>query len=268
MIAPTVMALVVFILCPAAAAEDPGLKPPTEHAWDAYLRNVDAITEERCSGQRAFLWVDESAERKQAVRRGEIVVADQGPHHIPGGMIHHWIGTMFVRNAGLEQAMAVVLDFSRYSEIYKPFVAKSEVLGKSGDDERIRLLLVQKAFSITAAFQTDDEIRVIKPGADKACITSKSFRVEEIADYGRPNQHAYAEDKRPGYVWHTAGVTRLEQRDGGVYVEMEVLALSRGIPWALRWLVKPLTEKLPRRVMMDNLKATRDAVRKAPGHAD
>jgi len=55
-------------------------------------------------------------------------------------------------------------------------------------------------------------------------------------------------------------VSRLEQRDGGVYVEIETIAMSRGIPVMLRWMIKPLVESLPRKIMLATLTDTRDAV--------
>jgi hypothetical protein len=56
-------------------------------------------------------------------------------------------------------------------------------------------------------------------------------------------------------------VQRLEARDGGVYVEWEMIVLSRGIPTAFRWLIKPLTDELPRKMMLDLLDETRTAVK-------
>jgi hypothetical protein len=44
-------------------------------------------------------------------------------------------------------------------------------------------------------------------------------------------------------------VQRLEQRDGGVYIELETISLSRGIPIEVRWLIKPLTDDLPRKML-------------------
>jgi hypothetical protein len=50
-------------------------------------------------------------------------------------------------------------------------------------------------------------------------------------------------------------VQRLEQRDGGVYVEFETVSLSRGIPVEVRWLIKPLTDDLPRKLKRNILNA-------------
>ena len=54
--------------------------------------------------------------------------------------------------------------------------------------------------------------------------------------------------------------TRLEQRDDGVYVEMEMAGMSRSIPVLFRWLVQPLAERLPRSILAATLEDTRDAV--------
>jgi hypothetical protein len=56
-------------------------------------------------------------------------------------------------------------------------------------------------------------------------------------------------------------VQRLEQRDGGVHVEVGTISLSRGIPVDVRWRIKPPTDDLPRRTMTDLLDETWAAVR-------
>jgi hypothetical protein len=98
------------------------------------------------------------------------------------------------------------------------------------------------------------------------CITANSVRLEEIANYGQASEHSFPEARRPGYVWRALIVQRLEQRDGGVYVELETISLSRGIPVEVRWLIKPLTDELPRKMMSDILNETRTAVQQSvPG---
>jgi hypothetical protein len=44
---------------------------------------------------------------------------------------------------------------------------------------------------------------------------------------------------------------------------METVTLSRGIPWVFRWLIEPVTERLPRKIMTQTLNDTRAAVKKA-----
>lgn len=95
---------------------------------------------------------------------------------------------------------------------------------------------------------------------NKALITRNVVRVQEIADYGNPSEHPFVEARRPGYVWREVVVQRLGQRDSGVYVELETVSLSRGIPLEVRWLIKPLTDDLPRKLIFEMLNETRAVV--------
>jgi hypothetical protein len=55
-------------------------------------------------------------------------------------------------------------------------------------------------------------------------------------------------------------VARYEERDGGVYLELEAMALTRDIPASLAWMVKPLVNHLSINSLMTSLRQTRDAV--------
>ena len=131
---------------------------------------------------------------------------------------------------------------------------------RTDDHEKIALVMVQKAFSVTAAVEIESEVRTVGPNSNRVYIVSNSVRVQEIANYGQPTEHALPEGHGPGYVWRQLSVSRLEERDGGVYVEMETIAMSRGIPLTLRWMIKPLVEALPRNTLLATLTDTRDAV--------
>ena len=47
-------------------------------------------------------------------------------------------------------------------------------------------------------------------------------------------------DKGAGLIWRVFSATRLKERDGGVFLEVEAIVLSRDIPATLRWLIEPL----------------------------
>lgn len=256
------LAILVLLLSasPLHAADSKQPAQPTLDAWDAYVQLVDSTMASRAAGSIPFLYVDESPDLVQSVRTGGLVVTNIDPREVPHGLIHHWVGATFIPNVTLDQVAAVIDNYERYGNFYQPFVAKSAVLERAGDSEKVNLLMVQKAYSVTAAVDTDYQVQIARLGADRIYIVSNTVRVQEIADYGKPGEHPFPEDRRPGYVWRTMGVTRLEQRDGGVYVEMETIALSRGIPSEFRWLIKPLTDKLPRNIMFQTLAATRAAV--------
>lgn len=235
-------------------------KQDTVQAWDDYIRDLKSSMSRRASGDRPFLWVNESPELTQRVQRGEVVVIDHDPSKVPHGMIHHWIGAMFIPNATADQVMNVLGSYERYTDFYKPLIHKSVVLERNGDDSQVKVLAVQKTFSVTAAVETDNQVHVERVSRGKMYILSDAVRVQEICEYGQPGEHPFPEEKRPGYVWRSFVLQRIEERDGGVYVELETVALSRGIPIEVRWLIKPLTDDLPRKLMLDTLNDTRTEV--------
>jgi hypothetical protein len=251
-----------LLFCPAVM-KAAGLKSETLQAWDTYVRNAQVRMQERSRGQVPFLRVDETPELLKRVRMGEIFVepeSGESPHVVPSGLIHDWVGAVFVPNATLDEVMGMLNEYERYRDFYRPMVAESSLLEPGPNRQLVRLLMTQRAYSVTAAVETDDEVQVVRLQGDRAYTLSTSVHVHEIADYGKANEHALPPDHGPGYIWRTFTVIRLEQREGGTYAEMEMMALSRGIPWTFRWLVQPLAERLPRSLLAAMLRDTRDAV--------
>ena len=109
---------------------------------------------ERNAGSRPFLWVDESSETRRRVQNGELLITNHDPRKVPQGMIHHWVGAMFVPNVTLDQVMSVLNGYDRYSEMYKPLIRKTSVIGQAGDTVKLNVLAAQKALSVTAAVET------------------------------------------------------------------------------------------------------------------
>jgi hypothetical protein len=249
--------LCLLSVAPLKAAE---LKQNTLLAWDNYIASVNTSVAERNAGSRPFLWLDESPETRRRVQSGELVITNHDPRKVPQGLIHHWVGVMFVPNVSIDQVMQVLNGYNRYCEMYKPLIRKTSVLEQAGDTVKLDVIAVQKAFSVTAAVETDEEVQIERLASDRVSIMANSVDLREIADYGQPSEHVFPEARRPGYVWRALIVERLEQRDGGVYVELETICLSRGIPVEVRWLIKPLTDDLPRKIMTDLLSETREAV--------
>lgn len=86
-------------------------------------------------------------------------------------------------------------------------------------------------------------------------------RVQEILHHGRPDEQELPPDHGSGYVWRLYSVARFEQKDGGTYVEVEAIALSRDIPIALRWVASPVVRRVSRNSMLISLQQMKEAVR-------
>lgn len=232
----------------------------TLRAWDEYIRIVNMRVAKSAAAGNQFLWIDESQDMARRVQRNEVLVTNNDPQDTPQGMIHDWVGSMFVPNVTLDQVLRVVEGFDRCTEFYKPLFSKCTVLSRDGDQVELNVVATQKVFSVTAAVETEEQVHLVRVSPKRAYIASNAIQVKEIADYGRPTEHPFPENRRPGFVWREVTVQRLEERDGGVYVELETIVLSRGIPAGFGWLIKPLADELPRRLMLDVLNDTRIAV--------
>jgi hypothetical protein len=64
-------------------------------------------------------------------------------------------------------------------------------------------------------------------------------------------------------MWRLYTYWRIEEKDGGVYVQNESVSLSRTVPALLAFIVNPLVKSIPRNVLMHLLTDTRNAVVKA-----
>jgi hypothetical protein len=254
----------LLLICTPAVSSAAELASETLQAWQDYIGSANLRMEERLHGRLPFLWVDESADRSHRVRAGEVLVSPAGDHspiRVPKGLIHDWIGATLIPNAGLEDIFAVVRDYDRYREFYKPLVIDSKSLGVDGTDHRFSLLMLNKSLFAKTALASEWSDRYTRVDDRRWYSIAYSTRVEEIAEYGSPGERKLPRNEGSGYIWRLYSFSRFEQRDDGVYVELEVIALSRDIPGALRWLIDPIVRRVSRGSLFTSLIETRAAVR-------
>ncbi len=63
-----------------------------------------------------------------------------------------------------------------------------------------------------------------------------------------------------GFLWAMNSYWRVEQRDGGVYIECEVVTLARSIPFGMGALLRSTIESFASESLENTLKAKRRAV--------
>ncbi len=255
------LALLSLLTLRMNAAE---LKPETVQAWDSYVQSVETGMQARLAPGQTFLWADEDQKRQDKLRHGLSQVAPvdgKGYKPVPNGLIHDWVGAIFIPNTSIAELMTVARDYDHYKEIYKPLVVDSKAMDRSGDEDRFSMRWVHKALFVTAAVDAEYCSRLIRVSDHKFYSTISSTRIQEIQDYGNSGEHKIPAGQGSGFIWKLYSVTRYEERDGGVYVEIEAVVLTRDIPASLRVLVKPIVTKLSRNSLLVSLDQTRDAVR-------
>jgi hypothetical protein len=258
----------IFQLIPLAACV-PGLlsaielQPNTVKDWDDYIRNADSLIQSRLDGQRPFLWSDETPGRSSRLRRGEIVVAPvtgRGSQSVSNGLVHDWIGAAFIPNATIGSLLSVIHDYDRYKDFYKPVVAESQTLACTETDQRFSMVWRRRVLLINAAMETQYQSHDFVVDGRRGYSIVSTTQVREIEDAGQAGERLLPPGQGSGFIWRLHSIARYEERDGGVYLELEAIALTRDIPSSLKWLVNPVVNHLSINSLTASLAQTRDAV--------
>ena len=239
------------------------LNVETVKAWDDYIGEVNLSARDRVNTGTRFLWIDRAPDRVRKVRTGETLVSPASPNipkKVPSGLIHDWIGAIFIRAVTLDDVLRVVRDYERYKDFYRPSVIASKPVSRSESEDRFTMRLANKSLFRKSAIEAEYQVSQIRLDERHQYTISCTTRIQEIAEFAGNGQHLLPEGEGSGLVWRLFGVTRFEERDGGVYLEIEAIALSRDIPASLRWFVEPIVRHVARNSLRSSLQQTRDAV--------
>jgi hypothetical protein len=239
------------------------LKPETQTAWDAYLQQATAAMQARLQAGAHFLWLEEETGRMEFVRtRGPLIgpISKHIPKKVSNGLIHDWLGAGFVPNARIEDILRVVRDYDSYKRIYRPGVIDSLSHSSEGEKDLFFMRLANRSIVSKTALDAECEAHYIRVDDHRWYGYSNTIHIRELAHFGTQKQETLAEDTGTGLIWRLSSITRLEERDGGVYAELEAFALSRDIPGALRLFVTPIVRRVSRDSLATSLHQTRLAI--------
>ena len=255
---------------PASTALPTRLRSETISTFDRYVR----LTEERNGVElkrgSPLLWIDSLPETQRAdayaaLKRGEVQIhqlatLDTGkPIVCPGGMIHDWVGAIFISDARLGDVLGVLQDYDHQSEYYDPDVERSKIESHEGDHFRV-FLRFRRHKVITIVLDTEHDVRYFHDAPDRAHSRSSTVRIAEVQNPGKSDEREKTPGDDGGYLWRMETWWRMEERDGGVYVQSEVASLTRDIPAGLGWLIGPFVTSIPKETLVFTLEATRKAV--------
>lgn len=250
----------VFLAVPATPAD---LQPRTVAAFDHYVR----LSETRMRADVEFLWVDALPEpqqhrRRDELRRGALLIErlatrDGGKEiPIPDGLVHHWVGVVFVPGTTVDRALALLQNYDRHAEIYRPTVARSRLLARDGDEFRVYLRFVMKKV-ITVVVNSKHQALFSRDRPDRAQSRIYSTRIAEIEAPDTRREREKPVGRDGGYLWRLYTYWRLLEREGGTYVQCESISLTRDIPVGFGWLIRPFVSSIPRESLEFTLATTR-----------
>ena len=244
----------------AQTAKPVKLQPPTIEAFDAYITQAETQMEHALDGSSPFLWCDLSSEIAQQVHQGQVIAASRlepGPVQVPDGLIHDWIGAVFVPATTLKATLELIQDYDHHKDIYKPDVIDSRLVSRDGNAFKIYLRLLKKKI-VTVVLDTDHDVRYRRLDQARWICRSHSQRIAEVEYPGSARERVLPPDSGHGFLWRLYSYWRFQERECGVHIECRAISLSRDVPFGLGWVVEPIIRKLPKESLIHTLSATRE----------
>jgi len=256
-------AMLLMVAAAGLAAEEP--TPAAVSAFDTYTGQVEARLAKEHQSAAGFLATKDSAR----LRAGELIIDRLTPEkgqELPRALLHDWRGTAFVPGAKAEDFERLMRDFSAYPQHYAPQVLRAKVLGQQGDHYQVTMRVRQKHI-LTVVMDTTYDVTfgrgdVGKSGPRQGFSFSRSTSIAEIDAPGTPKERTLSANEEHGFLWRLNTYWSYEERDGGLYIQIESVTLTRSIPTGLGWAIGPFIESIPRESLEFTLRATRDALRR------
>ena len=247
--------------CGATAA-----RPSTAatRAYNNYLRLAESRMAEDYRAGGAFIPEELLSEPNAGtdLSAGQVLIrcvagCDSSSAAVPDGLIHDWLGVVFIPGVSLPETLAFVQDYDHAADHYAPNVTQSRLLSRSDESFRVFLQLKQTEL-LTILFDTEYDVRYVRLDDSRVYSVSHSTRIAQLAQGSQDRELPPAEND--GFLWRLDSYWRFEQVSGGVYIQCRAISLSRDIPRGLAWIVAPFIKDIPRKSLQFTLTATRAAL--------
>ena len=267
-ISPSAPWCVAIALLAAVAPLGLDLKPHTLAAFERYARATEARIADETAGRAPLLWVDRLPESRkklvmQDLRAGKVVVEKletrEGNRAIEAedGLIHHWIGTVFLPGATLEKVIPFVQDYAKYPQHFAPMIQRSTIQSRDGDRFVVPMRTSMTRYGVTVVLDADYTIEYRRLDANRLFTRSITSNIHEVSDAGKKSESRKPAEQATGFLWRLNTYCSFETRPEGTYEQCESISLTRGLPFLLG-VFTPMITGIPR----DTLTFTLGQVRK------
>lgn len=232
-------------------------------AFNTYVSRVEARMGRQHGSQKDFVALAGTLSEER-LRRGELVVEQLTPASgadAPGALLHHWRGTAFVPGGKGADFERLLRDFNAYPQYFSPEVVQAKVLTR-GDDRLQAEMRVEQKHVITVVMDSSYDVTFARLDAQHGYSISRSVRISEIDAPGTNRERALSSSEEHGFLWRQNTYWSYEERDGGLYVQIESVSLSRAIQAGLGWALRPYVESVPRESLEFTLRSARNAMQK------
>jgi hypothetical protein len=199
------------------------------------------------------------------LRNGELLITELTPTggaQLPGALLHHWRATAFAPGAAPAAFDRLMRDFNAYPQHFAPEVLTAHTLAQPQPNQLLATMRIRQHHILTVVLDATYAVDFATPDGAHGYTVSRSTRIDEIASPSTPAEHALTPADAHGFLWRQNTYWSYVARDGGLYLELESVSLSRGIPRGLGWAVQPFIESIPRESLEFTLHSAVTALRK------
>src|SRR5579875_3080504 len=239
--------LILCVTAPRCYAQGP--LPATISAYNSYVRAVESRLATQHHSPKDFLLISAASPKsRRQLRRGGILIEQLTPPDglaLPDALLHRWRGTAFIPGATADAFTRLMQNYAAYPQVFAPQVTRADVIARHGNQFLIRMR-VRQHHVITVVLDATYDVTFGQLDPLHRYTISRSTQISEIDDPGTSSEHALSPSQEHGFLWRQNTYWTCEQRDGGLYVQVESISLTRSIPYGLGWAVGPFVESVPR----------------------
>ncbi len=248
----------LFAHVPGCRAEQPARAGT---AFNAYVSRVEARLSAQHASPGTFLAGPQDEAR---LRAGQLIIQPLTPASSgdsPGAMLHHWRGSAFARGARNADFERLMKDVNAYPQHFAPQVIRAQVVAGQGDHYQAKLRVRQKHV-LTVVLDTTYDVTFARLDPHHGYSLSRSTQISEVDSPGTSSERVLSTREEHGFLWRINTYWSYEERDGGLYLQVESVSLTRSVPPGLAWAVRPFVDSVPRESIEFTLRATCNALRK------
>jgi hypothetical protein len=245
-------------LVPAALALPAQPPPAAISTFESYVSSVESQLASRHRDPAAFLAPG------TPVHPTDLVVQEIQAPFATGAMLHHWRGTAFAPGASATDFERLLRDFNSYPRQYAPQVLSARVFPgpDPGPGKQLQVSMrVRQKHVLTVVLDSTYDVTFAQLDPAHRYSLSRSVHISEIDDPGSARERSLTPAEEHGFLWRLNTYWTWEERDGGLYLQVETISLSRSIPHGLAWAVRPFVESVPRESLEFTLRCALTALR-------
>jgi hypothetical protein len=252
--------LLLFAVSPVSLTAEP--TPAAVSAFNSYISTVESRLAQQHRSTNGF--IASLAQSQTRLRQGKLIIEQITPStsaDLPGATLYHWRGTAFAPGAKAADFERLMKNFDAYPQKFSPQVLQSKILSQQGDHFQVAMRVRQKHV-LTVVMDTTYDVTFARLDALRGYSISRSTQISEIDAPGTRHEHALSPTEEYGFLWRLYTYWTYEERDGGLYMQIESVSLTRSIPTGLGWAIGPFVESVPRESLEFTLRSTCNAFHK------